>query len=412
MSLKRTGVAALVATMLLAGTTALASNAHVAAAKSKGTVTILATAPINDPYYSAPQWTDTSTVFADYFNAQGGFGGYKLKIDTCDNLLSPAGAVTCAQQAVSDHAVAEVGFALPNSSMLSTLAAANIAWVPGQAATAVETQSTDSFPVNQTALYTTAATSALAIKDKCPSAGLLVLASAAGQATVQAQQLTANGITNNTALAPATAVDQTPYIQQLAKDKCLILTGVSNTVLPGIASAITETGTHFAHIIGTGDITTAIVQSDPSVWGNVQIGLATSDESSPVWDTFHKAVAKYSNVGGFDNPKAPFSQPEGGWEAMVILGDVITHLASEKKAITAANVLGSLKSNHAWPVAGIESPVNFDKSLKIPGAPRIFNAQGFFSVVKNGKLVPGFGGKGVNLASIIANQKATGPFFN
>jgi hypothetical protein len=154
------------------------------------------------------------------------------------------------------------------------------------------------------------------------------------------------------------------------------------------------------------------VQSDPAVWGNVQVGVATSDESSPVWNTFHKAVAKYSTVGGFDNAKAPFSEPEGGWAAMVILRNVITHLAGEKKAVNAANVLGSLKSNHAWPVDGIESPVNFDKSLHIPGAPRIFNAQGFFSVVKNGKLVPGFGGKGVNLASIIANQKASGPFFN
>jgi len=412
MSLKRTGAAALAATLLLAGSTALASSAHVAKVKSKGTVTILATAPVNDSYYSAPQWIDTSVVFADWFNALNAFGGYKLKVDTCDNLLSPAGAVTCAQQAVSDGAVAMVGFALPNTAMLSTLTAANIPWIAGDAATAVETQSTDSFPVNQTALYTTAGLTALAVHDKCKSAGIMVLASAAGQGTVQAQQLTVNGITNNTALVPATAVDQTPYIQQLSSDQCLILTGVSNTVLPGIASAITETGAHFAHIIGTGDLTTAIVQSDPAVWGNVQVAFSTSDESSPVWATFKKAVAKYSNVGPFDNPKAPFSEPEGGWEAMVILRNVITHLAGEKKPITAANVLGSLKSNRAWPVDGIESPVNFDKSLHITGAPRIFNAQGFFSVVKNGKLVPGFGGKGVDLSAIMSNQKASGSFFN
>ena len=413
MNLKGKGSAAIAvvgAALLLAATTnALASGAQ--AAKSKGTITILATAPVNDAYYSAPQWLEAEKVFADWYNAHSGFGGYTVKIDTCDNLLSPAGAVTCAQQAVTDNAVAMVGFALPNTTMMSTLAAANIAWVPGDAATSVETTSTDSFPVNQTAIYTTADLTALVVKDKCTSAGIMVLASAAGQGAVQAQQLTANGISNNTADVPATAVDQTPYIQQLAKNQCLILTGVSNTVLPGIASAITETGTHFAHIIATADMTTAIVQSAPSVWGNVQVGLATSDESSPVWNIFHQAVAKYSTIGGFDNAKAPFSQPEGGWQAMVILRNVIAHLAGENKAVTAANVRGALTSNHAWPVDGSEAPVNFSKSLKIPGAPRIFNAQGFFAVVKNGKLVPGFGGKGINMASIIGNQKASGPFF-
>jgi ABC-type branched-subunit amino acid transport system substrate-binding protein len=54
-------------------------------------------------------YTAGAQAAADQINAQGGIGGRKVVIDTCNTMYTPSVAVACAHKAVADHAAAMFG---------------------------------------------------------------------------------------------------------------------------------------------------------------------------------------------------------------------------------------------------------------------------------------------------------------
>lgn len=56
-----------------------------------------------------PQYEVGANAAANEINSMGGFGGRKVVIDTCNSMLQPAVATTCAHKTLADHPVAEFG---------------------------------------------------------------------------------------------------------------------------------------------------------------------------------------------------------------------------------------------------------------------------------------------------------------
>jgi ABC-type branched-subunit amino acid transport system substrate-binding protein len=102
-----------------------ATSTPSAAAQPKGTpLTIMVTTGINTPQGSFPGDYSGAQAAALEINGHGGANGHPVKIVTCNNMNTPAGATTCARQAVSQKVDAVVGTVQFGQVVYPTLAAA------------------------------------------------------------------------------------------------------------------------------------------------------------------------------------------------------------------------------------------------------------------------------------------------
>ncbi|MFF3955393.1 ABC transporter substrate-binding protein [Streptomyces sp. NPDC001890] len=93
--------------------------------------------------------TAMARAYARWANADGGLDGHKLRVVTCDEQDTSAGAADCARLAVKEKAVAVVGsYSRHGTSFMSLLEAAGIPYIGGYGASDEEFSSYNSFPVN------------------------------------------------------------------------------------------------------------------------------------------------------------------------------------------------------------------------------------------------------------------------
>jgi ABC-type branched-subunit amino acid transport system substrate-binding protein len=158
---------------------------------------------------------------ADYVNAHGGVDGRPIKIVTCDEQYSAAGALSCAQQAVAAHAVAVAGFSFfLGASGLTTLESAGIPSlnVPSNPA---EYTNPISFPIYGGS-QSFGGSLALIAADVIKATSMVVVSpdDAASHETVAGLQALANakklGLRVSAVYIPPTAPDVTPYVDKAA----------------------------------------------------------------------------------------------------------------------------------------------------------------------------------------------------
>ncbi|MGW2276619.1 ABC transporter substrate-binding protein [Streptomyces sp. NPDC001770] len=134
--------------LLLSGCGALPG----AAADSGGTVTVMTWAPgASDDTDSVTMAgvTAIASTYAKWVNARGGVGGHELKVLTCDEEDSLAGAEKCAREAVDRDVTAVVGaYSRHGQTFMAPLEAAGIPYIGGYGASDEEFQSFVSYPVN------------------------------------------------------------------------------------------------------------------------------------------------------------------------------------------------------------------------------------------------------------------------
>ncbi|WP_326699194.1 ABC transporter substrate-binding protein [Streptomyces sp. NBC_01754] len=93
--------------------------------------------------------TALARTYAAWINEQGGVDGHELRVLTCDEGDTAAGASTCARRAVDEEAVAVVGsYSRFGSAFMAPLEAAGIPYIGGYGASAEEFTSYLSYPVN------------------------------------------------------------------------------------------------------------------------------------------------------------------------------------------------------------------------------------------------------------------------
>jgi ABC-type branched-subunit amino acid transport system substrate-binding protein len=387
-----------------------ASSTAGAASSPKGSpVTVLVTAPVNSPAVSLPQWFDISEIYAKQMNAAGGLDGHPVKIVTCDNQLSPTETVSCARKAGAVGAVAEVGFALGTSAMMQVLQSEHIPWIPGDAATPIELQSPISFPPTLTALYQASGQVALAIKDKCKSVALFVPSTLVAQAPIQKQQLAVNGIPSSVVVVPVTSTDVSPYLAQTSGKTCLILSGVSDQIIAQLGVALPQLGAKFQHVIADPSLTTALATKAPTAWNGTQIASVITDISAPAWSTYRQGISQYATLS---QTKFPYSEGQGNYAAMNLLGNVVESIAKRGDTINSTSVLAALNSNTTWSTDGVTPSVNFTVKLGVPNSPRLASPYaGFSEVNSSGQVTGAFDNQYVSILDLLLGKKVSGGFF-
>jgi ABC-type branched-subunit amino acid transport system substrate-binding protein len=371
-------------------------------------VTIMATSAVNSDLASLPQFFDVAKAYAEAVNAQGGINGHPVRITTCDNQASPNPTVTCARQAVTDKAVAVVGFAIVSPAFLKVLSDAKIPWVPGVARSPLEFSDPDSFPVTIGSSSTKIGAIALAAKTGCKTASLITNSNFVTQAEQVRDLAKAQDITIKIVTYPSNATDAAPYAAQLAGSDCLLVGDTSDQFTAQLGVAPGQSGVKFRQIIGQGTLTTELVSKNPSAWEGALICGLVPDQSTPSWAKFADAVKRYVTT---DQAKHPAQQAQPTWVAMSVIGNTLRDMVSQHKELTPAGLQAALNATTSANSDGTGPTLNFTKTSPVPGSPRLFASEIAISIVRNGAVQPAFDGKYYNILPFLTGQKNTDPFF-
>ncbi|MFB7369664.1 ABC transporter substrate-binding protein [Streptomyces sp. NPDC056222] len=116
---------------------------------SREPVTVMTWAPDGTRATNQPGMPAMAQAYARWVNANGGIDGHELRILTCNELNTSAGAATCARRAVRENVVAVVGSYSQNGrAFMAPLEAASIPYIGGYGISEDEFTSPLSYPVN------------------------------------------------------------------------------------------------------------------------------------------------------------------------------------------------------------------------------------------------------------------------
>lgn len=116
---------------------------------SREPVTVMTWAPDGTRATNQPGMPAMAQAYARWVNANGGIDGHELRILTCNELNTSAGAAACARRAVREGVVAVVGSYSQNGrAFMAPLEAASIPYIGGYGISEDEFTSPLSYPVN------------------------------------------------------------------------------------------------------------------------------------------------------------------------------------------------------------------------------------------------------------------------
>ncbi|MGW5786031.1 ABC transporter substrate-binding protein [Streptomyces sp. NPDC003757] len=114
-----------------------------------GPITVMTWAPQDTGATNKPGMPALAQAYARWVNAQGGLGGRKLNVLTCNDHNDSVAAAKCARRAVKEKAVAVVGsYSQYADSFFPVLEGARIPYIGGYGLTNAEFTSPLSYPVN------------------------------------------------------------------------------------------------------------------------------------------------------------------------------------------------------------------------------------------------------------------------
>ncbi|WP_424212422.1 ABC transporter substrate-binding protein [Streptomyces sp. BI20] len=116
---------------------------------ARETLTVMTFAPEGTQATNMPGMPAMAEAYARWVNARGGLSGRTLRVITCNEHNTAAGARACAQRAVEERALAVVGsYSQHGRSFTAPLESAGIPFLGGYGVSAEEFQSPLSYPVN------------------------------------------------------------------------------------------------------------------------------------------------------------------------------------------------------------------------------------------------------------------------
>ncbi|MFE0649307.1 ABC transporter substrate-binding protein [Streptomyces sp. NPDC059534] len=116
---------------------------------SREPVTVMTWAPDQTRATNMPGMPAMAQTYARWINSQGGIDGHELRVLTCNEQNTSAGAADCARRAVRENAVAVVGSYSQNGrAFMAPLEAAGIPYIGGYGISEDEFTSPLSYPVN------------------------------------------------------------------------------------------------------------------------------------------------------------------------------------------------------------------------------------------------------------------------
>ncbi|KAA6219000.1 ABC transporter substrate-binding protein [Streptomyces filamentosus] len=422
---------------LLASVTAAAAGASLltgcgvlpgATGGSREPVTVMTWAPDQTRATNMPGMPAMAQAYARWVNAQGGIDGHELRVLTCNEQNTPAGAAGCARRAVHEGAVAVVGSYSQNGrAFMAPLEAAGIPYIGGYGITEDEFTSPLSYPVNG-GVASLVAGHGMQLAESCRKVSLVRPDTLAGDQLTKLLDSGLKRASKRGAVDIPAVEDATEYTAQAARAKeragsdggCVaaVLGERTQTFFDSFRRLPGSSGGAQATDEGSGGGEDANGSKGSKAARGVRISSVLGSVGQPLIDRTGGARSPFEGayVTGWypeadDKSWAPMRKviqeqafadnrvdpTDAGvqttWIAYTVFRQVVESLHTDK--ITAARLSEALDRGARVDTGGLTPPLRwmYEDLLGASDFPRIVNRQVTFQVVRKGRLVaqkPGF----------------------
>lgn len=366
-------------------------------------ITVMTFAPEETRATNMPGMPAMAQAYAKYVNEKGGIDGHELRVLTCNEHNTTAGAAACARRAVAEGAVAVVGSYSQNGrAFMAPLEAAGVPYIGGYGVSEEEFTSYLSYPVNggQAALL---AGNGRQLAGSCRQVSLVRPDTIAGD---NLPVLLNTGLSEGDG-RPSTDVkaaeDATEYLEEAerARDEAGGRSGCVTAVLGERTANFFDSfrrlpaddrGVRISSVLSSVD--QPLIDRTGGAGGPFEGAYMTGwypDAGDARWGVMRQVIKDHAF--GDDRIDPADAGVQTTWIAYTVLKKVIEAL--DRDGVTPSAVSHALDTGVSVDTGGLTPELRwrFEDMLGVPGFPRIVNPNVTFQVVRNGRLVaerPGF----------------------
>ncbi|MFF0481204.1 ABC transporter substrate-binding protein [Streptomyces sp. NPDC004435] len=422
-------------TSLLASVTAAAAGASLltgcgvlpgATGGSREPVTVMTWAPDQTRATNMPGMPAMAQTFARWVNSQGGIDGHELRVLTCNEQNTPAGAAACARRAVREGAVAVVGSYSQNGrAFMAPLEAAGIPYIGGYGLTEDEFSSHLSYPVNG-GLASLIAGHGMQLAEDCRRVSLVRPDTLAGDRLPRLLDAGLKKQSKRGAFDIPAVEDATEYTAQATRarekagteDGCVAAVlgertqtffdsfrrlpepvdgsgpndGESKSEGKGEGNGESEGSVRISSVLGS--VGQPVIDRTGGARSPFEGAYVTGwypDADDKSWEPMRKVIREHAFADNRVDPSDTGVQTT--WIAYTVLKEVVESL--DKDVVTARRIAEALDRGAQVDTGGLTPKLRwmYEDLLGAPDFPRIVNHEVTFQVVRKGRLVaqkPGF----------------------
>ncbi|MFD3332821.1 ABC transporter substrate-binding protein [Streptomyces sp. NPDC058700] len=385
---------------------------------SREPVTVMTWAPDQTRATNMPGMPAMAQAYARWINSQGGVDGHELRVLTCNEHNTSAGAAACARRAVREKAVAVVGSYSQNGrAFMAPLEAAGIPYIGGYGISEDEFTSPLSYPVNG-GLASLIAGHGMQLAASCRTVSLVRPDTLAGDKLPELLNSGLRKASHRNAVDIPAVEDAAEYTAQA--DRAREKAGDEDGCVTAVLGERTQTFfDSFRRLPETDAGEGERGDGDPggkrdavrisSVLGSVgqpvidRTGGARSpfegafvtgwypEASDKSWAPMRKVIQEHAFADNRVDPADAGVQTT--WIAYTVLKEVVEALDADR--VTATQIAHALDRGERIDTGGLTPALRwkYEDLLGAPGFPRIVNREVTFQVVRQGQLVaqkPGF----------------------
>jgi ABC-type branched-subunit amino acid transport system substrate-binding protein len=350
----------------------------------------IVTYTITDVNTQGPQYKniqETTRVYQEWVNANGGINGRPLEAKFCDAKGTPTDAAACARKAVADNAVAVVGnFTFTGDAIVPILDKAGISYFGNCCAISAAELTTDSvFPMGNQPLYSVGLVKR-AVDDGCKNINGVIIEGA--EAFKPLMDNAAKGL--NTKIGkyvtlPATAKDYSAEVAEATDGADCLVMIVSETPYIAWMPAFAQSGSEARMYGPQGNLNEKVAKGFEEVTNGDVIAGMYPDIGEPQWEDYRGALEDYeadteqdyNSLGGM-----------GTWAAYEGFKQIVEGMKGDIDHDTFLEAAGTAKID----LPGMVPPLDLSKPWKDDGGPagfdRLFNRCVVYSTLENGELKP------------------------
>ncbi|MCX5392406.1 ABC transporter substrate-binding protein [Streptomyces sp. NBC_00094] len=384
---------------------------------SREHITVMTWAPDQTRATNMPGMPAMAQAYARWVNSQGGIDGHELRVLTCNEQNTPAGAAACARRAVREDAVAVVGsYSQHGGAFLAPLEAAGIPYIGGYGISEDEFNSSLSYPVNggQASLI---AGHGMQLAESCRKVSLVRPDTVDGDRLPDLLNSGLRKASHRSAIDIPAVEDAAEYTEQAgrARDKAGDEDGCVTAVLgertqtffdsfrrlPKDDAKGTDKGgsddrkndaVRISSVLGS--VGQPVIDRTGGAHSPFEGAYVTgwypeADDKS--WDPMRKVIKEHAFADNRVDPADAGVQTT--WIAYTVLKAVVESLDSDR--ISSEKITQALDRGARIDTGGLTPALRwkYEDLLGAPGYPRIVNREVTFQVVREGRLVaqkPGF----------------------
>ncbi|WP_370416826.1 ABC transporter substrate-binding protein [Streptomyces fradiae] len=377
---------------------------------SREPVTVMTWAPDQTRATNMPGMPAMAQAYARWVNANGGLDGHELRVLTCNDQNTNAGAAACARRAVHEGAVAVVGsYSQFGRSFMAPLESAGIPYIGGYGISEDEFTSSLSYPVNggQASLL---AGHGMQLAESCRKVSLVRPDNIAGDRLLNLLNSGLRKASHHGAVDIPAREDSAEYTEPAARARtkagsdegCVtaVLGERTQTFFdsfrrlpePSAKKDADATDVRISSVLGS--VGQPLIDRSGGAHSPFEGAYVTGwypSADSKAWEPMREVIKEHAFVDNRVDPTDAGVQTT--WIAYTVLKQVVESLDSDK--ISSLQISHALNQGAKIDTGGLTPPLRwrYDDLLGARDFPRIVNHDVTFQVVREGQLVaqkPGF----------------------